>query len=78
MHTENPGHETDHQELGPGDGENFSAKEEFFFPPDKSTRDQENGHPETKGPSESVFCTFCGFRGKNSSHVSFRVVTTPS
>ncbi len=25
MHTENPGHETDHQELGPGDGENCSA-----------------------------------------------------
>ena len=25
MHTENPGHEADHQELGPGDGENCIA-----------------------------------------------------
>ena len=45
---------------------------------DKSTRDQENGHPETKGPSQSFFYTFCGFRGKNSPHISFGVVTTPS
>jgi hypothetical protein len=25
IHAENPGHEADHQELGPGDGENCSA-----------------------------------------------------
>ena len=31
MHTENPGHEEDHQELGPGDGENFSAVYIFFL-----------------------------------------------
>ena len=31
MHTENLGHEADHQELGPGDGGNCSAGLHLFF-----------------------------------------------
>jgi len=42
-------------------GERERERERDRGKTDKSTRDQENGHPETKGPSESFFDTFSRF-----------------